>query len=119
MHASERTLAPRGRGVDEASPLCDARLADGSRVNVVIPPLALDGPCLTVRRFRHEGYSLRELVELRTLPAEVSELLALCVAARAAVLVSGGAGAGETPTLSALPRVLPCRVGCRSVLGRP
>ena len=68
MHAIERILAPLGRRVDEASPLCDARLADGSRVNVVIPPLALDGPCLTVRRFRREGYSLRELVELGTLP---------------------------------------------------
>ena len=102
MHAIERILAPLGRRVDEASPLCDARLPDGSRVNVVIPPLALDGPCLTVRRFRHEGYSLRELVELGTLPAEVSELLALCVAARAAVLVSGGTGSGKTTTLSAL-----------------
>ena len=95
MHAIERILAPLGRRVDEASPLCDARLADGSRVNVVIPPLSLDGPCLTVRRFRHEGYSLRELVALGTLPGEVAELLALCVAARAAVLVSGGTGSGQ------------------------
>src|SRR3954471_17085350 len=55
MHAIERVLAPLGRRVDEASPLCDARLADGSRVNVVIPPLSLTGPCLTVRRFRREG----------------------------------------------------------------
>jgi pilus assembly protein CpaF len=107
MHAIERILAPLGRRVDEASPLCDARLPDGSRVNVVIPPLALDGPCLTVRRFRHEGYSLRELVELGTLPAEVSELLALCVAARAAVLVSGGTGSGKTTTLGALSGAIP------------
>ena len=107
MHAIERILAPLGRRVDEASPLCDARLPDGSRVNVVIPPLALDGPCLTVRRFRHEGYSLRELVELGTLPGEVSELLALCVAARAAVLVSGGTGSGKTTTLGALSGAIP------------
>ena len=107
MHAIERILAPLGRRVDEASPLCDARLADGSRVNVVIPPLALDGPCLTVRRFRHEGYSLRELVELGTLPGEVAELLALCVAARAAVLVSGGTGSGKTTTLGALSGAIP------------
>jgi pilus assembly protein CpaF len=107
MHAIERILAPLGRRVDEASPLCDARLPDGSRVNVVIPPLALDGPCLTVRRFRREGYSLRELVELGTLPAEVSELLALCVAARAAVLVSGGTGSGKTTTLGALSGAIP------------
>ncbi len=107
MHAIERILAPLGRRVDEASPLCDARLPDGSRVNVVIPPLALDGPCLTVRRFRHEGYSLRELVALGTLPGEVSELLALCVAARAAVLVSGGTGSGKTTTLGALSGAIP------------
>jgi pilus assembly protein CpaF len=107
MHAIERILAPLGRRVDEASPLCDARLPDGSRVNVVIPPLALDGPCLTVRRFRHEGYSLRELVELGTLPGEVAELLALCVAARAAVLVSGGTGSGKTTTLGALSGAIP------------
>ena len=107
MHAIERILAPLGRRVDEASPLCDARLADGSRVNVVIRPLALDGPCLTVRRVRHEGYSLRELVELGTLPVEVSELLALCVAARAAVLVSGGTGSGKTTTLGALSGAIP------------
>src|SRR5215210_3935917 len=62
MHAIERVLAPLGRRVDEASPLCDARLPDGSRVNVVIPPLSLSGPCLTVRRFRREGFSLRRLV---------------------------------------------------------
>ena len=65
MHAIERVLAPLGRRVDEASPLCDARLADGSRVNVVIPPLSLSGPCLTVRRFRRQGFSLRELVARR------------------------------------------------------
>jgi pilus assembly protein CpaF len=107
MHAIERILSPLGRRVDEASPLCDARLPDGSRVNVVIPPLALDGPCLTVRRFRDEGYSLRELVALGTLPGTVSELLALCVAGRAAVLVSGGTGSGKTTMLGALSGAIP------------
>ena len=107
MHAIERVLAPLGRRVDEASPLCDARLPDGSRVNVVIPPLSLSGPCLTVRRFRHEGYSLRELVETGTMPGEVAELLALCVAARAALLVSGGTGSGKTTTLGALSGAIP------------
>src|SRR5437763_8421757 len=58
MHAIERVLAPLGRRVDEASPMCDARLPDGSRVNVVVPPLAVDGPCLTIRRFRPHGFSL-------------------------------------------------------------
>jgi pilus assembly protein CpaF len=107
MHAIERVLAPLGRRVDEASPLCDARLPDGSRVNVVIPPLSLSGPCLTVRRFRHQGYSLRELVEGGTMPGAVAELLALCVAARAAVLVSGGTGSGKTTTLGALSGAIP------------
>jgi pilus assembly protein CpaF len=107
MHAIERVLAPLGRRVDEASPLCDARLPDGSRVNVVIPPLSLSGPCLTVRRFRHEGFSLRQLVEGGTLPGELAELLALCVAARASVLVSGGTGSGKTTTLNALSGAIP------------
>src|SRR5215217_9291186 len=107
MHTIERVLAPLGRRVDEASPLCDARLPDGSRVNVVIPPLSLCGPCLTVRRFRHQGFSLRELVAGGTLPGGVAELLALCVAARAAVLVSGGTGSGKTTTLNALSGAIP------------
>jgi pilus assembly protein CpaF len=106
-HAIERILAPLGRRVDEAEPLCDARLADGSRVNVVIPPLSLSGPCLTVRRFRREGFSLRDLVSNGTLPAALAELLAVCVAARASVLVSGGTGSGKTTTLNALSSFIP------------
>jgi pilus assembly protein CpaF len=106
-HAIERILAPLGRRVDEASPLCDARLADGSRVNVVIPPLSLSGPCLTIRRFRREGYSLEDLVRLGTLSAAEAELLARCVAARASILVSGGTGSGKTTTLNALSGAIP------------
>jgi pilus assembly protein CpaF len=107
LHAIERILAPLGRRVDEASPLCDARLPDGSRVNVVISPLSLAGPCVTIRRFRREGFSLRELVARGTLPAAVAEFLALCVAARASVLVSGGTGSGKTTTLNALSGAIP------------
>jgi pilus assembly protein CpaF len=107
VHAIERVLAPLGRRVDEAAPLCDARLADGSRVNVVIPPLALSGPCLTIRRFRRDGFSLRELVAGGTLGRELAELLALCVAARASILVSGGTGCGKTTTLNALSGAIP------------
>ena len=108
MHAIERVLAPLGRRVDEASPLCDARLADGSRVNVVIPPLSLSGPCLTIRRFRREGFSLRAPGrEAGTLPPALAELLAVCVAARASVLVSGGTGSGKTTTLNALSGAIP------------
>jgi len=107
MHAIERILAPLGRRVDEASPLCDARLADGSRVNVVIPPLSLSGPCLTIRRFRREGFSLRDLVTNGTVPAPAAELLALAVAGRASILVSGGTGSGKTTTLNALSGAIP------------
>jgi pilus assembly protein CpaF len=106
-HAIERILAPLGRRVDEASPLCDARLADGSRVNVVIPPLSVDGPCLTIRRFRRQGFSLDDLVENGTLPRPLAGFLADCVAARASVLVSGGTGSGKTTTLNALSGAIP------------
>jgi pilus assembly protein CpaF len=107
IHAIERILAPLGRRVDESSPLCDARLPDGSRVNVVIPPLSLGGPCLTIRRFRREGFSLRDLVGNGTLAPDAAELLALCVTARASVLVSGGTGSGKTTTLGALSGAIP------------
>jgi pilus assembly protein CpaF len=107
MHAIERILAPLGRRVDEASPLCDARLPDGSRVNVVIPPLAVDGPCLTIRRFRRGGFSLDDLVENETLPAPLATHLADAVEGRATVLVSGGTGSGKTTTLNALSGAIP------------
>ncbi|HWV85694.1 MAG TPA: CpaF family protein [Capillimicrobium sp.] len=101
-HAIERILAPLGRRVDEAEPLCDARLPDGSRVNVVIAPLALDGPVLTIRRFRRRGFTPDELVELGTWTAPLRDLLARAVEARLNVLVSGGTGSGKTTTLNAL-----------------
>ena len=107
MHAIERVLAPLGRRVDEASPMCDARLPDGSRVNVVVPPLAVDGPCMTIRRFRPHGFSLPDLVANGTMPLAVAEFLAECVRARAAVLVSGGTGSGKTTMLNALSEAIP------------
>jgi pilus assembly protein CpaF len=100
--AIERILAPLGRRVDDASPMADARLPDGSRVNVVIPPLALDGPALTIRRFRHRGLSARDLVETGTLSAPLLDFLGRAVAARCNVLVCGGTGSGKTTTLNAL-----------------
>src|SRR3954469_19465509 len=72
MNAIERVLAPLGRRVDEASPMCDARLPDGSRVNVVVPPLAVDGACMTIRRFRPHGFSLEDLVANGTMPLAVA-----------------------------------------------
>jgi len=102
VHAIERILAPLGRRVDEAEPLCDARLPDGSRVNVVIPPLALDGPSLTIRRFRRRALGPEELVELGTWSAPLRDLLRNAVRARCNILVSGGTGSGKTTTLGAL-----------------
>src|SRR4051794_39347582 len=107
MHAVERVLAPLGRRVDEASPLCDARLPDGSRVNVVIPPLSLSGPCLTIRRFRRQGFSLDDLLANGTLSAPLAGFLRDCVRARVAILVSGGTGSGKTTTLNALSGAVP------------
>jgi pilus assembly protein CpaF len=98
----ERILAPLGRRVDELSPMVDARLADGSRVNVVIPPLAVDGPVLSIRRFGARRPGPRELVELGTLSAGQRDLLREAVAARRSVLVSGGTGSGKTTMLNAL-----------------
>jgi pilus assembly protein CpaF len=101
-HAIERILAPLGRRVDEAEPLCDARLPDGSRVNVVIPPLALDGAALTIRRFRRRVLGPDDLVELGTWSAPLRDLLRTGVRARCNILVSGGTGSGKTTTLGAL-----------------
>ncbi len=103
----ERILAPLGRRVDEAEPLCDARLPDGSRVNVVIPPLAPDGPILTVRRFRARGLSADDLVAAGTWEPPLRDLLARAVRARLSVLVSGGTGSGKTTTLNALSSFVP------------
>jgi pilus assembly protein CpaF len=105
--AIERILAPLGRRVDEAEPLCDARLPDGSRVNVVIPPLAPDGPILTVRRFRASGLSADDLVAHGTWDVPLRDVLACAVRARCNVLVSGGTGSGKTTTLNALSSFVP------------
>ena len=100
--AIERILAPLGRRVDELSPMVDARLADGSRVNVVIPPLSVDGPALSIRRFTAARPGPDELVASGTLTAELRDLLAAAVRARRSILISGGTGAGKTTLLNAL-----------------
>ena len=108
MHAIERMLAPLGRRVDEASPLCDARLPDGSRVNVVIPPLSLSGPVPDDPALpRARASRCATWSRAGRCRAELAELLALCVAARASVLVSGGTGSGKTTTLNALSGAIP------------
>ena len=100
--AIERILAPLGRRVDELSPMADARLADGSRVNVIIPPLAVDGPALSIRRFTAARPDPDELVASGTLTAELRELLAAAVRRRRSLLISGGTGSGKTTLLNAL-----------------
>lgn len=107
LHVIDRILAPLGRRVDEASPMVDARLPDGSRVNAVIPPLALDGPALTVRRFAAEPLAGADLIALGTLDAPLLELLVTAVRARRNILVTGGTGSGKTTTLAALAAVVP------------
>src|SRR3954454_18237517 len=101
-HAIERILAPSGRRADEAEPMVDARLADGSRVNVVLPPLAVDGPVLTIRRFRALPLDAEELVARGTWSPPLRDFLVRAVRARCNVLVSGGTGSGKTTTLGAL-----------------
>ncbi len=98
----ERVLGPLGRRVDELSPMADGRLADGSRVNVVIPPLAVDGPALSIRRFGGVRPGPGELVERGTLPQDLLDRLAEAVGSRRNILISGGTGAGKTTVLNAL-----------------
>jgi pilus assembly protein CpaF len=101
-NAIERILAPLGRRIDELSPMVDARLADGSRVNAVIPPLAIDGPALSIRRFGVSRPGARELLELGTVTKGQLALLEESVAERRSVLISGGTGSGKTTLLNAL-----------------
>jgi pilus assembly protein CpaF len=103
----ERILSPLGRRVDEASPLVDARLPDGSRVNCVIPPISLDGPLVTIRRFRRRRLSGDDLVGSGACSAELWRFLSSCVRGRLNIVVSGGAGAGKTTLLNVLSSQIP------------
>jgi pilus assembly protein CpaF len=98
----DRIVTAIGRRIDESSPMVDARLADGSRVNAIIPPLALDGPCLSIRRFQHERLGADDLVYNGSLTQPMLELLIGCVKARLNILISGGTGAGKTTMLNVL-----------------
>jgi pilus assembly protein CpaF len=102
MHTIERILSPLGRRLDEAAPLADARLPDGSRVNCVIPPLSLDGPLLTIRRFRPQAFAAEDLVGNGTVPAEALSFLRERVESCSNVVVSGGTGSGKTTLLNVL-----------------
>jgi len=102
MAIIERIVSAIGRRVDESSPMVDARLADGSRVNAIIPPLAVDGPCLSIRRFGRERLMADDLVRNNTLTENMLEMLSGCVTARLNILISGGTGAGKTTFLNVL-----------------
>ena len=103
----ERILAPLGRRVDESSPLCDGRLADGSRINVILPPLAVHGPVLTIRKFARQPLTVADLVRLGTLTPSAAAFLRVGVMGRLNILVSGGTGSGKTTTLNALSSFIP------------
>ena len=107
MHIVERILTPLGRRIDEGSPLVDARLEDGSRVNIIIPPLSLKGPCLTIRKFSKKPFSVENLISFGTLDEKMAEFLRACVKARINILVSGGTGSGKTTTLNVLSSFIP------------
>jgi len=107
MQIIDRIVSRVGRRVDESSPMVDARLPDGSRVNAIIPPLAIDGPCLSIRRFGRDPLTARNLIENKTLTEAMLELLAAMVKGRLNILISGGTGAGKTTLLNVLSGYIP------------
>src|SRR2546428_1837180 len=107
MQIIDRIVSRVGRRVDESSPMVDARLADGSRVNAIIPPLAIDGPCLSIRRFGRDPITARLMIENKTLTEPMLELLSAMVKGRLNILISGGTGAGKTTLLNVLSGYIP------------
>jgi pilus assembly protein CpaF len=107
MRVIERIVSSVGRRIDESSPMVDARLADGSRVNAIIPPLSIDGPVLSIRRFGSEPLRMSALIDKQAVTREIAEMLEMCVKARLNVLISGGTGAGKTTLLNALSAYIP------------
>lgn len=103
----ERIVAPIGRRIDESQPYVDARLKDGSRVNAIIPPLALNGPCLTIRKFSKSVLTVPELVKLGTMTSEMADFLRVCVHLRKNIIVSGGTGSGKTTFLNIVGSFIP------------
>ena len=107
LHIIEKIVSQVGRRIDEAQPIVDARLLDGSRVNAIIPPLALDGPSLSIRRFGRHVITSEEMTANKTIMPGMLQFLAACVEAKVTILISGGTGSGKTTTLNALSRFIP------------
>jgi pilus assembly protein CpaF len=103
----DKIVSQVGRRVDEASPMVDARLPDGSRVNAIIPPLAINGPTLTIRKFSRDPYTVNDLITFGTLTARSAQFLAACVKGKLNILISGGTGTGKTTTLNAMSAFIP------------
>jgi pilus assembly protein CpaF len=107
MRIIDKIVSQVGRRVDEASPMVDARLPDGSRVNAIIPPLALTGPTLTIRKFSRDPYTINDLIAFGTLSARAAQFLGACVRGKLNLLISGGTGTGKTTTLNAVSAFIP------------
>src|ERR1700681_4518877 len=107
MQIIERIVSRVGRRVDESSPMVDARLPDGSRVNAIIPPLAIDGPCLSIRKFARDPYTMSDLIGFGTITGKAAQFVAACVRGKLNILISGGTGTGKTTTLNALSAFVP------------
>ncbi|MDP4160194.1 MAG: CpaF family protein [Bacillota bacterium] len=107
LHIIEKIVAPLGRRIDESQPMVDARLPDGSRVNAIVPPLALNGPTLTIRKFAKIPFTINDLIGFATLTNEMAEFINACVKARLNVIVSGGTGSGKTTTLGVISAFIP------------
>ncbi|MDA8335974.1 MAG: CpaF family protein [Peptococcaceae bacterium] len=103
----EKIVSALGRRIDESQPMVDARLPDGSRVNAVIPPLALNGPCLTIRKFAADPFTMQDLIRFGTLTADMMRFLELCVLGRINIIIAGGTSSGKTSTLGVLSSYIP------------
>ena len=107
MRVAERIIAPLGRRVDESSPMVDARLVDGSRVNIIIPPVAPQSPTITIRKFRQDKMTVEDLIATGTMTRELAEFFGACVQVRLNIIISGGTGTGKTTLLNALSAFIP------------